>query len=220
MAIEILCFDQDFILLRSQADQSLIPLAAAIYHAHLPFAEEVIGSDKEICIKLKAEFDELAIKQLCSLELTDDSEKTNYRLPIYFGEGKDWAFITSQTGKTKQEVILDLTSSSFTFHNHGFLPGFLYVTGLPDYLHLPRKVVPDKHISPGSLAIGSHYLGLYSIPSPGGWHIIGSCPLTIFDPTDNPPVCLKPGDALRLYEIDGAEYERLSTINSKLKHYG
>jgi len=83
----------------------------------------------------------------------------------------------------------------------GFLPGFLYLSGMDPSLTMPRKKVPDLYMPKGSVAIGGMQTGIYPEQSPGGWHRIGQVDIDLFDPYQEPYCKVKPGDRIRFTEI-------------------
>ncbi len=93
----------------------------------------------------------------------------------------------------------------------GFLPGFLYLGGLPKQLHMNRKEKPRLHVAKGSVAIGGEQTGIYPMASPGGWQIIGRTPLTLFDLSLDNPTPIKQGDNIQFYAIDLETYQHLSS---------
>ena len=75
--------------------------------------------------------------------------------------------IVSSQNQYLQEKNMDLEtlieyhiSKSFLLYFYGFLPGFMYLGGLPETLHIPRKTIPDRKISKGSVAIGGSQTGI------------------------------------------------------------
>jgi inhibitor of KinA len=89
----------------------------------------------------------------------------------------------------------------------GFLPGFPYLTGLNENLWTPRKSIPRAHVPKGEVGIGGSNTGIYSLPSPGGWNIIGQTPLSLFDSKKENPFFFQPGDQIRFQPISKKEYE-------------
>ncbi len=89
----------------------------------------------------------------------------------------------------------------------GFVPGFPFLAGLPEKLATPRRDIPRKEISSGSVGIGGAQTGIYPLRSPGGWNLIGRTPLKLFDPTKNPPAALHPGDRVRFRVITREEFK-------------
>jgi inhibitor of KinA len=109
------------------------------------------------------------------------------------------------------EVIRLHFSVTYCVHFLGFTPGFAYLGGLPDTLHVPRLATPRKHVPAGSVAIAGSQAGIYPVDSPGGWRLIGRTPVRIFDPDATQPTLLKPGDLVEFHEIDRATFD--ATVN-------
>ena len=106
----------------------------------------------------------------------EPSPPTERSTTHYFGfilNGEDLAELLSK-GITIDNVIAYLEDGEFIVEEIAFAPGFLYLSGLPQALNIPRRATPRASVPPRSLAIGGPYLGVYSISSPGGWNIIGS----------------------------------------------
>jgi len=91
----------------------------------------------------------------------------------------------------------------------GFLPGFVYMNGLDKNLHTPRKSTPSKYIAANSLAIGGSYLGIYSLPSPGGWHVVGKLACPIINLPNVPPILISENHKLKIESIDAKSYQAL-----------
>lgn len=135
-----------------------------------------------------------------------------WQIPVCYDPalGKDLK-VFSETKSIHIQDIIDLHSgSSYQLNFYGFLPGFMYLSGLNPLLSHPRKSVPDRSIDAGSVAIGGNQTGIYPQNSPGGWHVIGKTPTPFFNPYFDPPVWAKPGDQIRFTPITMAEYERMS----------
>jgi inhibitor of KinA len=82
----------------------------------------------------------------------------------------------------------------------GFLPGFLYLSGMVQTLSVPRKKTPDLVMPKGSVAIGGAQTGIYPEQSPGGWHRIGQADISLFDPFQAPFCKIKPGDKVKFIQ--------------------
>ena len=91
----------------------------------------------------------------------------------------------------------------------GFLPGFAYLGGLDERLHTPRLATPRTVIEAGSVGIGGAQTGIYPLPSPGGWQLIGRTPLRPYDPTREKPILYQAGDYLRFVPISESEYHAI-----------
>lgn len=84
----------------------------------------------------------------------------------------------------------------------GFMPGFTYLSGLPETLNCPRKQQPRPNVPAGSVGIAGSQTGIYALDTPGGWQIIGQISWKLFDPDRTPPVLLNIGDSVRFIESD------------------
>lgn len=117
---------------------------------------------------------------------------------IYGGEyGLDLAYVAQFHGLSVDEVIKFHSEATYTVYMMGFTPGFAYLGGLPPELETPRLESPRLLVKAGSIGIAGNQTGIYPIDSPGGWRIIGFTPLRLFDPLQDPPTTLQPGDQVR-----------------------
>lgn len=132
-----------------------------------------------------------------------------WSLPVCYDAGKDLHSFSSSKEMTIEEVIELHTNTTYTVYFYGFLPGFMYLGGLHKRLHHPRKPTPDRRITPGSVAIGGSQTGIYPIASPGGWHVIGRCPIPIFNRHNDPPCFISPGDQITFSPVSTSSFELL-----------
>lgn len=112
-------------------------------------------------------------------------------------DGPDLDLVAAATGSTPEEVVLAHSGASYRVAFCGFAPGFGYLTGLPDRLHLPRRATPRTNVPAGSVAIAAGYAAVYPAASPGGWHLLGTTEIILFDPDRDPPALLVPGTPVR-----------------------
>ena len=106
---------------------------------------------------------------------------------------------------------------SLEFHLvfYGFLPGFPYLGGLPAAMAIPRKATPSRLTLKGSVAIGGDQVGIYPQDSPGGWNVVGNCPVPLMDFTKTPPNPIEPADRIQFFKISTAEYAEVVTALEK-----
>ena len=151
-------------------------------------------------------------------ELDRSSEDRNLEEPrtieiptLYGGEyGPDLEFVAERAGLTAQEVIDIHSGADYQVYMMGFSPGFPYLGGMSERLTTPRLETPRLEIPAGSVGIAESQTGVYPLASPGGWRLIGRCPLKLFDPDAEPPSLLAAGDRVRFVPIsDEAGYRSL-----------
>jgi KipI family sensor histidine kinase inhibitor len=121
----------------------------------------------------------------------------------------DLATISNHCQLSEQQVITMHSEQTYLVHMLGFLPGFLYLGGLSPRLNCPRKNNPATRIPAGSVAISGEKTCIYPTTSPGGWHIIGRTPLTMFDPQNENPAIAAPLDRIKFVAIEQSEFLEL-----------
>lgn len=136
-----------------------------------------------------------------------------FTLPVVYGGefGPDLAGLARERRLAEEDVILRHASREYPIYCLGFAPGFPFLGGLDPALATPRRDTPRARVPAGSVAIGGRQTGVYPTPMPGGWHIIGRCPLVLFDPSTLPPVAYAPGDIIRFTSISEASYQALAS---------
>lgn len=123
--------------------------------------------------------------------------------------GLDLDRVAEHTKLSEREIVDLHSTGEYRVACIGFVPGFTFLAGLPKNLATPRRDVPRKEIAAGSVGIGGAQTGIYPLRSPGGWNLIGRTPLRLFDPANNPPTLLCPGDRVRMRAITREEFESL-----------
>ena len=121
--------------------------------------------------------------------------------------GMDLKELCDNLSLTVDDIIKLHLQAEYLIFFIGFLPGFMYLGGLNELLISPRKAMPRQRVPTGSVGIGNNQTGIYPMESPGGWNIIGRCPLRLFDPRMKNPCKYSSGDIIRFVEIDREEYE-------------
>jgi KipI family sensor histidine kinase inhibitor len=117
-------------------------------------------------------------------------------VPVRF-DGPDVAEVAGLWSMTAGELADLVTATPFRVAFCGFAPGFAYMTGLPERLHVPRRPTPRTAVPAGSLALAGPYAGLYPRSSPGGWQLIGTTDAPLWDPARDPAALLSPGTQVR-----------------------
>lgn len=132
-----------------------------------------------------------------------------HRIPVCYEAdcAQDLPDLARQLGISDSALIDLHVSGNYQVAMIGFAPGFPYLTGLPPALQLPRRATPRTAVPAGSVAIAENLCGIYPKRLPGGWHLVGRTPLTLFDPNRPEPCLLQAGDRVQFYAIDHARYE-------------
>jgi KipI family sensor histidine kinase inhibitor len=156
---------------------------------------EVIPAESAVLVTADRPISDDALKRLAPLTappLTDEV----LSIPVVY-DGDDLREVADLTGLTVDEVVAAHSGATYTVAFCGFAPGFAYLTGTDDRLHLPRRDTPRTRVPAGSVAIAAGYSAVYPLASPGGWHLLGRTRVRIFDAYSDEPALLRPGTRVR-----------------------
>lgn len=155
------------------------------------------------------------IQNVQHLKYSNDYENLLQRrrwfIPVCYDPefGPDQEKVAEAANLSVKKAIEIHFSTVYTVYFIGFLPGFLYLGGLPEILHTARKDTPSPLIPKGAVAIGGAQAGIYPQDSPGGWQIIGRTPVQLFNAITDPPCFALAGDLLQFKPIEKNEYVEL-----------
>ncbi len=140
------------------------------------------------------------------------AEPRHWRLPAcYEGEAApDLAEVAAWIEADTDTVVQLHAGTEYVVYMLGFLPGFPFMGDLPEALQLPRRAEPRVRVPAGSVAIATGLTAIYPWESPGGWHLLGRCPVQLFDPSRADPALLQPGDRVGFFPVGREDYETLS----------
>ena len=142
-----------------------------------------------------------------SVDSKNSSGKRRIILPTFYGGdfGPDLDSVEELTGCSLEEIVKIHSETDYLVYALGFSPGFPYLGDLDSRLHCPRLDSPRVEVPAGSVAIAETQTGVYPVPSPGGWRLIGKTPVSLFNPLRDLPALLRPGDRLRFVPIESKE---------------
>jgi len=131
------------------------------------------------------------------------------KLPVCYDQdfGIDLLEVSEKLQLEIPEIIKMHTKNVYRVFGIGFLPGFMYLGGLPTSLEISRRAEPRLHVQKGAVGIANKQTGIYPQESPGGWNIIGNCSIPIFDAKRDEPCLVNVGDQIQFYSISRAEYD-------------
>lgn len=152
--------------------------------------------------RLRQHLDDLQGGQIRTREVT---------IPVCYGGdlAPDLPEVAVLTGLAADEVVRLHASATYRVYMIGFLPGFPYMGVLPERLRLPRLATPRLRVPPRTLAIATDMTAIYPLESPGGWRLIGTVPVDLFDITRDPPALLRPGDCVRFRAVERRAFDDL-----------
>ena len=152
-----------------------------------------------------------AIRDLLDHPQAAEAARRLWRVPVSYAPqfAPDLPDVAERSGLKPDEVVARHAATQFHVYMVGFLPGFAYMGGLPEELHLPRRIDPRVRVPAGAVAIATSLTAIYPVESPGGWHLIGSTPIKLFDAAWERPSLFVPGDQVRFEPVRLADYEEI-----------
>lgn len=145
------------------------------------------------------------LRTIMSGDFDVSSVKANVvELPVYYGEevALDLMRIAQRAKLTPEQVIELHSQQQYQVYTIGFAPGFAYLGEVNQQIATPRLATPRSHVPKGAVAIADRQTAIYPAQSPGGWNIIGRCPVDMFDAENQPHMPIKVGDTVTFKPID------------------
>jgi inhibitor of KinA len=185
--------------------QDIVPAYASV---GVFFDADMIGTDDVIkwlteLLTSRADGSASLISQPAVIDLR------TFRVPVCYEMQLDMARVCEHTGLSADDVIRLHTSTEFTVYAIGFVPGFPYLGYLPRELcGVGRLASPRLRVEPGSVGLTGRQTGIYPLPRPGGWNLIGRTPRVIVDVAAG-FFPLRVGDRVRFERIDERRFREL-----------
>ncbi|MCM3555616.1 allophanate hydrolase subunit 1 [Janibacter melonis] len=120
-------------------------------------------------------------------------------IPVRY-DGPDLAEVAERTGLSPAEVVAAHTGTPWRVGFGGFAPGFAYLVGGDPRLEVARRSEPRTKVPVGAVGLAGEFSGIYPRESPGGWQLIGSTDVVLWDADRDPPALLAPGTTVRFIE--------------------
>jgi KipI family sensor histidine kinase inhibitor len=120
-------------------------------------------------------------------------------LPVVYGGegGPHLCDVVAHSGLSIDEIVEIHSAPAYPVYALGSHPGYCYLGGMDARIATPRRKVPVVSIPGGAVSIGGAQTGVSASTGPSGWNTIGSTAMRFFDPAQDPPALLQPGDTLR-----------------------
>jgi KipI family sensor histidine kinase inhibitor len=112
-------------------------------------------------------------------------------------DGADLDAVAEAWECSAADVVERHASTVFTVAFCGFAPGFGYCIGDPPLPTVPRRAEPRPRVPAGSVALAAEYCGVYPRAMPGGWQLIGTTDVVLFDARRDRPALLAPAASVR-----------------------
>lgn len=151
-------------------------------------------------------------EQISTVPFGDAGPSRTVEIPVCYGGdfGPELGSIAEMIGVDEEAVITMHTAREHAVELIGFTPGFAYVSGLNNDINVPRLSEPRQRVEPGSVGVAGGLTGLYALPGPGGWPLIGRTPKVLFKADESQPMALQSGTRIKFVAIDERTYAQMA----------
>lgn len=176
--------------------------AEALRAMGIPGVEEIVPAESTVVVRCTRDRHETIGDVLDRVVPADRPGNTATPLTIdVVYDGPDIAELASTARISVDDVIRLHASGSYEVAFCGFSPGFGYLRGVDQRLHVPRRSTPRLSVPAGSIGVAAGYTCVYPSPSPGGWYLIGHTTTTLWDADQDPPSRMLPGRPVRFRRV-------------------
>ena len=148
------------------------------------------------------------LTQLAERPVSSSERSRLWRVPVTYGGeyGIDLEDVAKTLGTTPEDVVARHIAGDYRVAMLGFTPGWSYLSGLPETLHMPRRQNPRLLTPAGTISVGGVQAGIQCLAGPSGWHLLGCTPVRTYQLHREPTFLLEPGDRVKFYQIDAKTY--------------
>lgn len=162
---------------------------------------DVVPAARTVLVHHSGRVDHAALDAaLGDISPVEPLDPSTVEIPVRY-DGEDLLAIADATALTPAEVIDLHAGTEYTAAFCGFVPGFAYLIGLDPLLHLPRRATPRPRVPAGAVAIAFEYTAVYPAATAGGWHLLGTTDLPMWDEGREPPATIGPGTRVRFRPV-------------------
>ncbi len=140
----------------------------------------------------------------CSKQVVKNTQGKLIELPVYYHPSVGWDLnsLSEQSGHSIKQIIELHQQQTYQVCAIGFAPGFAFLAEVAEPIQFPRHKTPRANVPAGSVAIADKQTAVYPSQSPGGWQIVGNCPVSLFDIKANPISPFSIGDQVKFNAVD------------------
>ncbi len=203
-------------LVRCADEEAAVQFCVAVRQASYRWVVDVIQSYTSVAVFFDLDQTRCreAITQLQALVAEGARRRAplpirSHLIPCCYEFQQDLKRIADCTGLDAEQVVQLHCQCEYVVYAIGFCPGFPYLGYLPAPLcGVPRLPAPRLRVEQGAVGLTGRQTGIYTLPRPGGWNIVGKTPLQLVDVEDG-YFPLRTGDRIGFRRIDAQEFRAL-----------
>jgi KipI family sensor histidine kinase inhibitor len=180
----------------------------AVREADLPGVVDVVPAARTVLLVLAGPRHQAPTRarlgglQVERSEVTPADRRSDVTIDVVY-DGEDLDEVARLTGLSPDDVVAAHTAAPMRVGFGGFSPGFAYLVGGDERLHVPRRAEPRTKVPGGSVGLAGEFSGVYPRETPGGWQLIGHTDAVLWDVDRDPPALLIPGTWVQFRAVAG-----------------
>ena len=195
------------------ANQRVLALDRALTREPIAGVTEAVPTYRSLLVHydpVQTDYETLGSRLLKLAQSPADagSNARRWRIPVAYGgeHGIDLEDVAKALDTTPDEIVARHIAGKYRVAMIGFTPGWSYLSGLDQSLHMPRRQNPRLLTPAGTISIGGVQTGVQCLAGPSGWHLLGRTPVRTYQLHRNPTFLLEPGDYVTFSRIDAKAF--------------
>jgi KipI family sensor histidine kinase inhibitor len=156
------------------------------------------------------DFDTLGKKliELAQRPVPPPENTRRWRIPVVYGgeHGIDLEDVAKTLSTTPDDIVAQHIAGDYRVAMIGFTPGWSYLSGLQESLHMSRRQNPRLLTPAGTISIGGVQTGVQCLAGPSGWHLLGRTAVRTYQMHRDPIFLLEPGDRVTFSVVDAKTF--------------
>ena len=195
------------------ANQRVLALDRTLANEPVPGVTETVPTYRSLLVHydpLLVDFDTLREKllALANLPVPPTIKTRRWRIPVVYGgeHGVDLEDVAKTLKTTPDDIVARHVRGDYRVAMIGFTPGWSYLSGLDNSLHMPRRQNPRLLTPAGTISIGGVQTGVQCLAGPSGWHLLGRTAVRTYQLHRDPIFLLEPGDHVTFSPVDAKTF--------------
>ena len=196
------------------ANQRVLALDAILAREPVSGVTETVPTYRSLLVHydpVRTGFDDLGKKllALAQLPVPPTTKARRWRIPVAYGgeHGVDLEDVARTLKTTPDDIVARHVAGDYRVAMIGFTPGWSYLSGLQDFLHMPRRSNPRLLTPAGTISIGGVQAGIQCLAGPSGWHLLGRTAVRTYQLHREPIFLLEPGDHVTFSAVDAKTFD-------------
>jgi len=195
------------------ANKRVLALDRTLANEPVPGVTETVPTYRSLLVHydpLLVDFDTLREKllALANLPVPSTIKTRRWRIPVVYGgeHGIDLEDVAKTLKTTPDDIVARHVRGDYRVAMIGFTPGWSYLSGLDNSLHMPRRQNPRLLTPAGTISIGGVQTGVQCLAGPSGWHLLGRTAVRTYQLHRDPIFLLEPGDHVTFSPVDAKTF--------------